>query len=104
MGFSWDDVSVGVQEEGGEGGKTARPRKKNEGLAGSELQGFGLKADGGGLGEKKVGGSGVVRRRVGGVNAKVFLEADDDRIAIVVDDRSNGGSRCEEVEEVEEEE
>lgn len=89
---------MGVEEERGERGETAGPRKKNEGLACSKLQGFRLKADGSGLGEKKAGRSGVVRRRVGGVDSKVFLETADDRIGIAVDDRSNGGSRCEEEE------
>lgn len=78
VGFGGDDVGVGVEEEGREGGGAAGPGEEDERFVGGEFDCLGVEADGGGLVEKKEGGSGVVWGWVGSVDAKVLLEAGDD--------------------------
>lgn len=78
VGFGGDDVGVGVEEDGWEGGGAAGPGEKDERFVGGEFECLGVEAEGGGLGEKKAGGGGVVWGWVGSVDAEVFLEAGDD--------------------------
>lgn len=55
VGLGGDDVGVGVEEEGREGGGAAEPGEEDEGFVWGEFEGLGVEADGGGLVEKKEG-------------------------------------------------
>lgn len=56
VGLGGDDVGVGVEEDGWEGGGAAGPGEEDEGFAGGEFECLGAEADGGGLGEEEAGG------------------------------------------------
>lgn len=104
VGLGGDDVGVGVEEDGGEGGVAARPLEEEEGLGvgGGEVECAGGEGEGVGDGEEEVGGEGVGWVGVGGVDSKVLLESGDGiGVGVGV---GGGGSGEEEEEEIDEDE
>lgn len=81
-GLGRNDIGVGVEEDGGEGGDAAGPLEEEEWLAGGELEDVGLEAEVVGLGAEEADGGGVVGVRLGGVDPEVLPESGNRRLRL----------------------
>lgn len=77
VGLNGDGVQVGVEEDGGEVGPGPGPRKEEDGLTRDVLDGSSLEPDGARLVQEEGDRVGVVRVRVGRLEAEVGLEPGD---------------------------
>lgn len=72
-----NDVGVGIEKNGGEGGVGAGPFEEDKMLAGDELDSLGFKGEGLGLGENEIRCFAVLGILVGRVDSAVSLELRD---------------------------